>query len=145
MIPDSSRSLVGSCGKSPPVRIIIQASLPLLCALRVNGRETCTDTVSQRTVWLRGPLIITDRATDSWTDRQTVPQRAQTGPGSWSRPDKYKETRGGGAARTAEGGGKKINPAAAARLHRPPDTVTATRPQKPPSVIRDKAMRDGDK
>lgn len=91
------------------------------CTLRVNGRETCTDTVSQRTVWLRGPLII--RQGDRQTDRQTVPQRAQTGPGSWSRPDKYKEARGGGSSAHGRGGRKKINPAAAARLHRLPDNV----------------------
>lgn len=49
-----------------------------------------------------------NRQGDTQTDRQTPPQRAQTGPGTWSRPDKYKETAGRGAARTAEGGrGKK--------------------------------------
>lgn len=109
----------------------------------VNGRDTRTDTVSQRTVWLRGPLIITDRATDRRTDRQTVPQRAQTGPGGRSRPDKYKEAKWGerGAARTE----KKINPAAAARL-RPADNVLLQSGMKSsPRPLRDKAMRDGDK
>lgn len=95
------------CGKCPPVTIVIQASLSLLCALHaesqwegnVHGHCFPEDRLAAR-------AINYNRQGDRQTDRQTVLQRAQTGPGSWSRPDKYKEARGG-AARTAEGDGKK--------------------------------------
>lgn len=110
------------CGKCPPVTIVIQARLSLLCALHlesqweenVHGHCFPEDRLAAR-------AINYNRQGDRQTDRQTVPQRAQTGPGSWSRPDKYKETRGEQRARPR--GTEKINPAAAARLHRLPDNV----------------------
>lgn len=73
---------------SPPLEVCVsrQASC-VIFTLRATEEVTVV-TISQRTVWRRGPLIIRDRETDSEsdrrTDRQTVPQRAQTG------PDKYK-------------------------------------------------------
>lgn len=106
--------------------IVIQASLSPQCALHaesqwagnVHGHCFPEDRLAAR-------AINYNRQGDRQTDRQTVPQRAQTGPGSWSRPDKYKGTKGGGEQQRARPRGtEKINPAAAARLHRLPDSVS---------------------
>lgn len=74
--------------KSPSTVCLSVCSSPcacVRCALRVNVKVNVA-TVSQKAVWRRGPLIIGDRQTDRHTDRaakptdrQTVPQRAQTG------------------------------------------------------------------
>lgn len=133
------------CGKCPPVTIVIQASLSLPCALHaesqwegnVHGHCFPEDRLAAR-------AINYNRQGDRQTDRQTVLQRAQTGPGSWSRPDKYKEARGG-AARTAEGDGKNQSSRCGASAPTAGQCVTAIRHKKQASVMRDKAMRDGDK
>ena len=100
------RSAFEVCGKCPPVTIVIQASLSLQCALRVKGRETCTDTVSQRSVWLRGPLIITDRATHRRTDRLHRRGRRQA-PALGAGPTNTKRRRGGGQRARPRGDGGK--------------------------------------